>query len=182
MMVQEYMLHEQDGWQLTRTKHRIAHMAKCYAPANMRAAGERCRWLSRGPRRLSSWGGPACPRSCTQPAGAHGVGLHPGRSEACPPARQPRHPRIPAQPLAPTPSRYPPPHGRAAAGENPHYQELLQSWISGGYKLRYSGGMVPDVHHILAKVGGVVGGRGGGGRAGLGQGSAELLPGFLAPE
>lgn len=25
-------------------------------------------------------------------------------------------------------------------------------WISKGYKLRYSGGMVPDVHHILAKV------------------------------
>lgn len=40
---------------------------------------------------------------------------------------------------------------RAAAG-NAAYQELLNKWITNGCKLRYSGGMVPDVHHILAKV------------------------------
>lgn len=41
---------------------------------------------------------------------------------------------------------------RAAAG-NAAYQALLTKWITSGSKLRYSGGMVPDVHHILAKVG-----------------------------
>lgn len=40
---------------------------------------------------------------------------------------------------------------RAAAG-NAAYAQLLQAWISSGCKLRYSGGMVPDVHHALAKV------------------------------
>ena len=40
-----------------------------------------------------------------------------------------------------------------AAADNGAYRELMDAWISGGYKLRYSGGMVPDVHHILAKVG-----------------------------
>lgn len=41
---------------------------------------------------------------------------------------------------------------KAAAG-NEKYQQLLHSWITHGYKLRYSGGMVPDVHHMLVKVG-----------------------------
>jgi fructose-1,6-bisphosphatase len=41
---------------------------------------------------------------------------------------------------------------RAAAG-NEAYQQLLHAWITNGCKLRYSGGMVPDVHHMLAKVG-----------------------------
>ncbi len=41
----------------------------------------------------------------------------------------------------------------AAAAENQAYAALLTRWISaGGCKLRYSGGMVPDVHHVLAKV------------------------------
>jgi fructose-1,6-bisphosphatase len=40
-----------------------------------------------------------------------------------------------------------------AAAENAAYKKLMDSWISSGCKLRYSGGMVPDVHHILAKVG-----------------------------
>ena len=35
------------------------------------------------------------------------------------------------------------------------YSDLVASWISRGFTLRYSGGMVPDVHHILAKGGGV---------------------------
>eukprot|EP00775_Hariotina_reticulata_P012568 gene12568-12700_t len=42
-----------------------------------------------------------------------------------------------------------------AAADNIAYRDLLNSWIVNGCKLRYSGGMVPDVHHILAKGGGV---------------------------
>eukprot|EP00879_Flechtneria_rotunda_P026197 GHRR01027917.1.p1 GENE.GHRR01027917.1~~GHRR01027917.1.p1 ORF type:complete len:360 (+),score=132.20 GHRR01027917.1:204-1283(+) len=40
-----------------------------------------------------------------------------------------------------------------AAADNQTYKHLLDRWITSGAKLRYSGGMVPDVHHILAKVG-----------------------------
>lgn len=40
-----------------------------------------------------------------------------------------------------------------AAKDNAVYEQLLLKWISNGCKLRYSGGMVPDIHHILAKVG-----------------------------
>ncbi len=40
-----------------------------------------------------------------------------------------------------------------AAADNQAYRKLVDTWITKGYKLRYSGGMVPDVHHILAKVG-----------------------------
>lgn len=43
----------------------------------------------------------------------------------------------------------------AASGRNAAYKRLLDAWIDAGCKLRYSGGMVPDVHHILAKRGGV---------------------------
>ena len=35
------------------------------------------------------------------------------------------------------------------------YSELVASWIARNFTLRYTGGMVPDVHHILAKGGGV---------------------------
>ena len=40
-----------------------------------------------------------------------------------------------------------------ATAENEEYQQLVQYWMSNKYTLRYSGGMVPDVHHILTKVG-----------------------------
>ena len=40
-----------------------------------------------------------------------------------------------------------------ATAENEEYQKLVQHWMSSKYTLRYSGGMVPDVHHILTKVG-----------------------------
>ena len=40
---------------------------------------------------------------------------------------------------------------RAAAG-NDEYQRLIQYWMAKSYTLRYSGGMVPDIHHILTKV------------------------------
>ena len=42
-----------------------------------------------------------------------------------------------------------------AAADNPAYAARIKKWMDEGYTLRYSGGMVPDVHHILAKGGGV---------------------------
>lgn len=39
-----------------------------------------------------------------------------------------------------------------ATRENHAYRELVNGWMEKGYTLRYSGGMVPDVHHILAKA------------------------------
>jgi hypothetical protein len=44
-----------------------------------------------------------------------------------------------------------------AAKDNAVYEQLVLKWISNGCKLRYSGGMVPDIHHIMAKVRGCVG-------------------------
>ncbi|OGJ51440.1 hypothetical protein A2335_00135 [Candidatus Peregrinibacteria bacterium RIFOXYB2_FULL_32_7] len=35
------------------------------------------------------------------------------------------------------------------------YKELVDQWIMNGYKLRYSGGMVPDINHILIKGQGI---------------------------
>jgi len=37
----------------------------------------------------------------------------------------------------------------------PHHKELIESFFQDGYRLRYSGGMVPDLHHILIKGGGI---------------------------
>ena len=39
-----------------------------------------------------------------------------------------------------------------AAAENKAYAELIQHWMASKYTLRYTGGMVPDIHHILVKV------------------------------
>ena len=39
-----------------------------------------------------------------------------------------------------------------AAADNPAYGELVRHWMEQRYTLRYSGGMVPDVNHILAKA------------------------------
>ncbi len=44
---------------------------------------------------------------------------------------------------------------RAAATGNGAYQSLVSAWMAEKYTLRYSGAMVPDVHHALAKGGGV---------------------------
>ena len=38
-----------------------------------------------------------------------------------------------------------------ACSENKNYLKLLDFWAENGYKLRYSGGMVPDIHQILVK-------------------------------
>jgi len=37
----------------------------------------------------------------------------------------------------------------------PHHKKLIDSFFSDGYRLRYSGGMVPDLHQILLKGGGL---------------------------
>lgn len=37
----------------------------------------------------------------------------------------------------------------------PHHKELVDKLFSNGYRLRYSGGMVPDLHQILLKGGGL---------------------------
>ena len=42
-----------------------------------------------------------------------------------------------------------------ACAENKRYLELLDFWAENGFKLRYSGGMVPDVHQILVKGKGI---------------------------
>lgn len=41
------------------------------------------------------------------------------------------------------------------ATDNAAYSDLVQSWMSDKFTLRYSGGMVPDVNHILSKGGGI---------------------------
>lgn len=43
-----------------------------------------------------------------------------------------------------------------AAQDNPKYGALVQYWIENKYTLRYSGGLVPDVYHILIKKQGVL--------------------------
>jgi len=42
-----------------------------------------------------------------------------------------------------------------ATADHPRYMMLVQNWLSERYTLRYTGGMVPDVYHILAKGKGV---------------------------
>ncbi|CAM9673289.1 unnamed protein product, partial [Chrysoparadoxa australica] len=42
-----------------------------------------------------------------------------------------------------------------ATSDNPNYMSLIQHWVTERYTLRYSGGMVPDVYHILIKGKGV---------------------------
>jgi len=37
----------------------------------------------------------------------------------------------------------------------PHHKELIESFFQEGYRLRYSGGMVPDLHQLLLKGGGL---------------------------
>lgn len=42
-----------------------------------------------------------------------------------------------------------------ATTDHPNYNQLFQYWMKERYQLRYSGGMVPDVYHILAKSMGI---------------------------
>ena len=43
-----------------------------------------------------------------------------------------------------------------ATADNNAYQALVNYWIENKYTLRYSGGLVPDVYHILIKGQGVL--------------------------
>lgn len=43
-----------------------------------------------------------------------------------------------------------------ATADSKEYSELVQYWIDNKYTLRYSGGLVPDVYHILVKGQGVM--------------------------
>ncbi|MRI83245.1 MAG: class 1 fructose-bisphosphatase [Nitratiruptor sp.] len=45
--------------------------------------------------------------------------------------------------------------GGTQKGWYPHHKALIQSLFEEGYRLRYSGGMVPDLHQILVKGGGL---------------------------
>lgn len=42
-----------------------------------------------------------------------------------------------------------------AAGEREDYMKLVNEWIKNGLTLRYSGGMVPDINHIVLKGDGI---------------------------
>lgn len=52
-------------------------------------------------------------------------------------------------------TRYFAPANLRAAGQDPKYLALVTRYIAEGYTLRYSGGLVPDVAHALAKGHGV---------------------------
>ncbi len=42
-----------------------------------------------------------------------------------------------------------------AVVDTPSYRKMMNMWLDEGVTLRYSGGMVPDIHHILVKGGGI---------------------------
>lgn len=52
-------------------------------------------------------------------------------------------------------TKYFAPGGLKMVNENADYKQLVDYWIGNSYKLRYSGGMVPDIHHLLHKGNGV---------------------------
>lgn len=51
--------------------------------------------------------------------------------------------------------RYFAPGNLRACAKNPQYKALVDYWLANQYTLRYSGGMVPDMNHILVKGRGV---------------------------
>lgn len=55
---------------------------------------------------------------------------------------------------APAPKYFAPANLRAAA-DNAEYSKLVKQWMEDKYTLRYSGGLCPDIHHMLSKGGGV---------------------------
>jgi fructose-1,6-bisphosphatase I len=52
-------------------------------------------------------------------------------------------------------SKYFAPGNLRACTHNPRYKALIDQWIAEERTLRYSGGMVPDLHHILSKNQGI---------------------------
>lgn len=62
---------------------------------------------------------------------------------------------VPKMVINPTCKTFAPGNLRATA-DNPAYRALVDYWIASKYTLRYSGGLVPDVYHILIKQGGIL--------------------------
>ncbi|GMH42086.1 hypothetical protein BSKO_10005 [Bryopsis sp. KO-2023] len=52
-------------------------------------------------------------------------------------------------------AKYIAPSNFRCTADNAEYRGLIMRCMEEGYSLRYSGGMVPDVHHILSKGGGL---------------------------
>ena len=42
-----------------------------------------------------------------------------------------------------------------AVVDTPAYRKMMNIWLDEGHTLRYSGGMVPDIHHMLIKGAGI---------------------------
>lgn len=42
-----------------------------------------------------------------------------------------------------------------AVVDTPQYRAMMNTWLDEGHTLRYSGGMVPDIHHMLVKGAGI---------------------------
>lgn len=42
-----------------------------------------------------------------------------------------------------------------AVVDTPNYRTMMNTWLDEGHTLRYSGGMVPDIHHMLIKGAGI---------------------------
>lgn len=42
-----------------------------------------------------------------------------------------------------------------AVVDTPSYRAMMDTWLNEGHTLRYSGGMVPDIHHMLIKGAGI---------------------------
>lgn len=42
-----------------------------------------------------------------------------------------------------------------AVTDTPNYRTMMNMWLDEGHTLRYSGGMVPDIHHMLIKSAGI---------------------------
>jgi sedoheptulose-bisphosphatase len=57
--------------------------------------------------------------------------------------------------ISPTCKTFAPGNLRATS-DNPAYKSLVDYWIAQKYTVRYSGGLVPDVYHILVKQSGVL--------------------------
>ena len=47
------------------------------------------------------------------------------------------------------------PGNYSAVNKNKNYKTVVDYWIKNNYKLRYSGGLVPDIYHILVKRKGI---------------------------
>lgn len=52
-------------------------------------------------------------------------------------------------------TKYFAPGNLRACADNPKYNAVMQDWLTRQQKLRYSGGMVPDLNHILCKGQGI---------------------------